>query len=175
MEVIYEHLFASVLAILHLKYLVPLLLGTIAGVIGGALPGITITMTIIMVLPFTVGLDPLQGLAAMTGVYVGGSAGGSKPLDAHTRPYQCFAHTPSVGRGPGGQASIAASNSIPSAAQSACRVCRGRAARSAASTAAALRACFWRHGDSALAGMRAQMMTATKLRNRPVPSPTFSP
>jgi len=28
------------------------------------------------VLPFTFGLDPLQGLAAMTGVYVGGSAGG---------------------------------------------------------------------------------------------------
>ncbi|MDA8109657.1 MAG: tripartite tricarboxylate transporter permease [Betaproteobacteria bacterium] len=77
MEVLYEHLFASILGILHLKYLVPLLLGTIAGVIGGALPGITITMTIIMVLPFTFGLDPLQGLAAMTGVYVGGSAGGS--------------------------------------------------------------------------------------------------
>ncbi|MBS0336934.1 MAG: tripartite tricarboxylate transporter permease [Proteobacteria bacterium] len=62
---------------LHFKYLLPLLFGTIAGVIGGALPGITITMTIIMVLPFTFGLDPLQGLAAMTGVYVGGSAGGS--------------------------------------------------------------------------------------------------
>ncbi|HXZ93515.1 MAG TPA: tripartite tricarboxylate transporter permease, partial [Burkholderiales bacterium] len=77
MEVSYEHLFASILAIMHLKYLVPLLLGTVAGVIGGALPGITITMTIIMVLPFTFGLDPLQGLAAMTGVYVGGSAGGS--------------------------------------------------------------------------------------------------
>ena len=35
-----------------------------------------IVMTIIVVLPFTFGLDPLQGLAAMTGVYVGGSAGG---------------------------------------------------------------------------------------------------
>jgi putative tricarboxylic transport membrane protein len=33
-------------------------------------------MTIIIVLPFTFGLDPLAGLAAMTGVYVGGSAGG---------------------------------------------------------------------------------------------------
>ena len=54
----------------------PLFLGTLAGVIGGALPGVTITMTIIVVLPFTFGLDPLQGLAAMTGVYVGGSAGG---------------------------------------------------------------------------------------------------
>jgi putative tricarboxylic transport membrane protein len=33
-------------------------------------------MTIILVLPFTFGLDPLQGLATMTGVYVGGCAGG---------------------------------------------------------------------------------------------------
>jgi len=62
--------------ILHWKYLVPLFFGTLAGVVGGALPGVTITLTIIVVLPFTFGLDPLQGLAAMTGVYVGGSAGG---------------------------------------------------------------------------------------------------
>lgn len=61
---------------LQLKYLVPLALGTLVGVVGGALPGITITMTVIMVLPFTFGLEPLQGLAAMVGVYVGGESGG---------------------------------------------------------------------------------------------------
>jgi putative tricarboxylic transport membrane protein len=44
------------------KYLLPLFLGTLAGVVGGALPGVTITMTIIVLLPFTFGLDPLQGL-----------------------------------------------------------------------------------------------------------------
>ncbi|MGH6961000.1 MAG: tripartite tricarboxylate transporter permease, partial [Dongiaceae bacterium] len=43
---------------------------------GGALPGITNTMTVIMVLPFTFGLEPLQGLAAMIGVYIGGESGG---------------------------------------------------------------------------------------------------
>src|SRR5512147_2527089 len=62
--------------LMQVKYLVPLFFGTLAGVVGGALPGVTITMTIIVVLPFTFGLDPLQGLATMTGVYVGGSAGG---------------------------------------------------------------------------------------------------
>jgi putative tricarboxylic transport membrane protein len=56
--------------------MLPLAIGTLAGLLGGALPGVTITMTIIIVLPFTFGLDPLAGLAAMTGVYVGGSAGG---------------------------------------------------------------------------------------------------
>ncbi len=73
----YELLFQHIGIVLQWQYLLPLLVGTIAGVIGGALPGVTITMTVIVVLPFTFGLDPLQGLAAMIGVYVGGSAGGS--------------------------------------------------------------------------------------------------
>ena len=57
-------LLAGVENMLHLKYLVPLFLGTLVGLIGGALPGVTITMTIIIVLPFTFGLDPLAGLKA---------------------------------------------------------------------------------------------------------------
>jgi putative tricarboxylic transport membrane protein len=71
-----ELLAAGLWNVLQLKYLAPLFAGTLAGMIGGALPGVTITMTIILVLPFTFGLDPLQGLAAMTGVYVGGESGG---------------------------------------------------------------------------------------------------
>src|SRR3990167_10080567 len=50
--------------------------GILAGLIGGAIPGITITMTVILVLPFTFGMDPLQGIATMVGVYVGGESGG---------------------------------------------------------------------------------------------------
>jgi putative tricarboxylic transport membrane protein len=73
---VFELLAAAIANVAQVKYLVPLVAGTLAGVIGGALPGVTITMTIIVVLPFTFGLDSLQGLAAMTGVYVGGSAGG---------------------------------------------------------------------------------------------------
>ena len=71
-----ELLGAGLANVAQVKYLVPLFFGTLVGVLGGALPGVTITMTIIVVLPFTFGLDPLQGLATMTGVYVGGSAGG---------------------------------------------------------------------------------------------------
>jgi putative tricarboxylic transport membrane protein len=73
---VFELLGTALVNLAQAKYLLPLFLGTLAGVMGGALPGVTITMTIIVVLPFTFGLDPLQGLAAMTGVYVGGSAGG---------------------------------------------------------------------------------------------------
>ncbi len=72
----YEQLGSALVNVAQFKYLIPLFLGTLAGIIGGALPGVTITMAIIVALPFTFGLDPLQGLAAMVGLYVGGSAGG---------------------------------------------------------------------------------------------------
>jgi putative tricarboxylic transport membrane protein len=72
----YDLLGDALVNLMQVKYLVPLLLGTLVGVIGGALPGVTITLTIIVALPFTFGLDPLQGLSAMVGIYVGGSAGG---------------------------------------------------------------------------------------------------
>jgi putative tricarboxylic transport membrane protein len=71
-----EQLLGSLITVLQPQYLLPLAIGTAAGLIGGALPGVTITMTIIIVLPFTFGLDPLAGLAAMVGVYVGGETGG---------------------------------------------------------------------------------------------------
>jgi putative tricarboxylic transport membrane protein len=72
----YELLLGGIENILHTKYLLPLFIGTLVGVVGGALPGITNTMTVIMVLPFTFGLEPLQGLSAMIGVYIGGESGG---------------------------------------------------------------------------------------------------
>jgi putative tricarboxylic transport membrane protein len=72
----FELLGAGLAGMFQMKYLVPLCIGTLVGVVGGAIPGITITMTVIVVLPFTFGLEPLQGLAAMIGVYVGGETGG---------------------------------------------------------------------------------------------------
>ncbi len=72
----FELLGDGIVNILQWKYLIPLFIGSFVGVIGGALPGITITMTVIVVLPFTFGLEPLQGLSAMIGVYVGGETGG---------------------------------------------------------------------------------------------------
>ncbi len=56
--------------------LVSLLAGVLVGLVGGAIPGITITMTIILVLPFTFGMDTVTGIATMIGVYVGGESGG---------------------------------------------------------------------------------------------------
>jgi putative tricarboxylic transport membrane protein len=71
-----EPLLAASAALLSPETLLAMLGGIAAGLIGGAIPGITITMTIILALPFTFGMDPLRGLATMIGVYVGGESGG---------------------------------------------------------------------------------------------------
>ena len=99
----FELLGHGLFTVVQLKYLLPLFFRHAGiGVVGGALPGVTITMTIIVVLPFTFGLDPLQGLSAMTGVYVGGSAGGLVTCLPARHPGHAFGDRDNVRRLPDG-------------------------------------------------------------------------
>ena len=75
MEII-SILIATIKEIFSFYLLLYLLLGTVAGIIVGAIPGLTIVMGVILVLPFTFNMTPIQGLATMIGVYVGGYSGG---------------------------------------------------------------------------------------------------
>ncbi|MFV0514685.1 MAG: tripartite tricarboxylate transporter permease [Jhaorihella sp.] len=50
--------------------------GVFAGLVVGAIPGFSITMAIVLVLPFTYGMDAGAGLSLMIGVMVGGLSGG---------------------------------------------------------------------------------------------------
>ncbi|WP_417604935.1 tripartite tricarboxylate transporter permease [Primorskyibacter flagellatus] len=50
--------------------------GVFAGLIVGAIPGFSITMAVVLVLPFTYGMDAGAGLSLMIGVMVGGLSGG---------------------------------------------------------------------------------------------------
>ena len=52
-------------------------LGVLMGAIIGAIPGLTITMSISVLLPFTLFLDPLPGLVLIFGISKGGLYGGS--------------------------------------------------------------------------------------------------
>ncbi|WP_158964474.1 tripartite tricarboxylate transporter permease [Chachezhania sediminis] len=63
--------------ILDWKVLVFLPIGVIVGAIIGAIPGLTITMSISVLLPFTLFLDPLPGLVLIFGISKGGLFGGS--------------------------------------------------------------------------------------------------
>jgi len=53
-----------------------MVVGVSAGLIAGSIPGFTITMAVVLTLPFTFGLSPVEGLATMLGVFVGGLSGG---------------------------------------------------------------------------------------------------
>lgn len=52
-------------------------LGVLAGVFVGALPGLTATTGCALLLPFTFGHEPLQGILILVGVFCGGIYGGS--------------------------------------------------------------------------------------------------
>ncbi|MFQ5882400.1 MAG: tripartite tricarboxylate transporter permease [Candidatus Methylomirabilales bacterium] len=58
------------------KVLLGLFMGSLAGIVAGCIPGFTIVMAVILTLPFTFGMTPVQGLATMIGVFVGGLSGG---------------------------------------------------------------------------------------------------
>ncbi|WP_026699833.1 tripartite tricarboxylate transporter permease [Salibacterium aidingense] len=51
-------------------------IGTLSGIISGAIPGFTVTMGVVLAFPFTFGMDAVSGLALMISVVVGGYVGG---------------------------------------------------------------------------------------------------
>ncbi len=52
-------------------------LGTVVGLVFGAIPGLTYSMALALMLPFTFGMEPTGAIALLLGVYVGGMSGGS--------------------------------------------------------------------------------------------------
>src|SRR6056300_372518 len=55
------------------------IIGVIAGIVVGAMPGLSATMAISVLVPFTFGLEPLVALGLMAGIYNGAMYGGSIP------------------------------------------------------------------------------------------------
>lgn len=51
-------------------------IGVLFGIVGGSIPGFTVTMAILVVFPFTFAMDPVSGVSLMVGVFVGGYSGG---------------------------------------------------------------------------------------------------
>jgi putative tricarboxylic transport membrane protein len=54
-----------------------ILLGTVAGVLVGALPGLSSTMATALLLPFTVTMQPIPAIALLSALYCAGTYGGS--------------------------------------------------------------------------------------------------
>ncbi|MEX0841434.1 MAG: tripartite tricarboxylate transporter permease [Xanthobacteraceae bacterium] len=55
------------------------LAGLIWGIVGGALPGISASITMALILPFTFTMDPVNAIVLLSSVYIGAEYGGSIP------------------------------------------------------------------------------------------------
>ncbi len=53
-----------------------ILVGVIIGIIFGSIPGLSATMALILFLPMSFGLGPMNGIALLIGLYLGGISGG---------------------------------------------------------------------------------------------------
>jgi len=73
----------ELLQAIALLYTTPLLLaataGLIWGILGGALPGISPSISMALLLPFTYALDPLSAIVLLAASYIGAEYGGSIP------------------------------------------------------------------------------------------------
>jgi putative tricarboxylic transport membrane protein len=62
---------------LQLSHLLVVLVGTIAGMVIGALPGLSAVSGVALLLPFTFAMEPAQGLLILAAVYMAAEYGGS--------------------------------------------------------------------------------------------------
>ncbi|WP_456294610.1 tripartite tricarboxylate transporter permease [Vibrio sp. AK197] len=72
-----EHLFNGLLTAFSPEVLPILIFGVVGGIVLGALPGLTATMGVAILLPFTFGMSSTPALVMLIGVYIGGIYGGS--------------------------------------------------------------------------------------------------
>ncbi len=73
----FEHLIQGFLTAMSPMVFLYLVLGVVGGVIIGALPGLTATMGVAILLPFTFGMEATTGLIMLVGIYIGAIYGGS--------------------------------------------------------------------------------------------------
>lgn len=73
----FGHLIQGLSTALLIGNLFYLVLGVTGGIVIGALPGLTATMGVAILLPFTFGMDAVTGLIMLVGIYIGAIYGGS--------------------------------------------------------------------------------------------------
>ena len=77
MEFNWGLMFSSYGAVFSPSILLVICIGTTAGIAIGALPGLTATMGVALLLPLTFGRPPLEGLSMLMGIYCGAMYGGA--------------------------------------------------------------------------------------------------
>ena len=67
-------------------------IGALGGVLLGAIPGMTATMGVALLIPFSFGMDLIPSIGLLLGIYCGGMYGGFRP----PQPPPCWTATPCV-------------------------------------------------------------------------------
>ncbi|MBM6550083.1 tripartite tricarboxylate transporter permease [Marinomonas ostreistagni] len=75
----YGDLLAALPNVVSIENFLAIVIGVLAGIAVGAMPGLSATMAISVLVPFTFGLDPLVALGLMAGIYNGAMYGGAIP------------------------------------------------------------------------------------------------
>ena len=72
----FEPLIQSFWVVMQPDVVLAMTLGLIGGILFGAMPGLTASTGISLLIPLTFGMDPVIALAIMAGIHNGGSYGG---------------------------------------------------------------------------------------------------
>ncbi len=72
-----ENIMAGLSVLLNFNTMLFILIGTVAGLVIGALPGLTGNMAIALMVPVTFSMEPVTGLAFLTSIYCSSIFGGS--------------------------------------------------------------------------------------------------
>lgn len=106
-----DTLLSGILSLLADPYtLLILMFGVLFGQIFGAIPGLTAALGVSLLLPFTFAMTPVQGIAMLIGIYVGGISGGLYAATLLNIPgtpsslVTCFDGYPMAKKGQGGLA-----------------------------------------------------------------------
>lgn len=73
----FEHILLGFHNLFTLQNLLLVLVGTVSGMVMGALPGLTATMAVAILVPFTYTMSPASGLATLGAIYMGCIYGGA--------------------------------------------------------------------------------------------------
>lgn len=65
--------------IFNFQSILIILAGVALGLVFGSIPGLTATMAVAICLPISFGMDPVNGMALLMGLYIGGVSGGMIP------------------------------------------------------------------------------------------------
>ena len=69
-------LIQGLLSVLDITVILFIAIGVFVGIIFGSIPGLTATMAIVMFLPITYTMSPIQGVSTLIALYIGGISGG---------------------------------------------------------------------------------------------------